>query len=115
MTKTIRHAAAIAAIAMLGAPAGGLAAAPAKSHHYPAKLTKAFISTCTRTAKASAGKRLTKAQAKTYCSAALKCIEAKLTLKQFETVVKNMQTGAKNPKVKVLVSCEKAALKKIGH
>jgi hypothetical protein len=34
-----------------------------------------------------------------------------LTLKQFERVVLNMQSGAANPNAKVLTQCEKAAAK----
>ena len=88
-------------------------AAPTAQRHYPAAVRKAFIASCTRTAKAVAGARITKTQARQYCTSALACIERHLTLTQFERVVQNMQAGRRNPNAHFLTSCERAAARKV--
>ncbi|HEY4098083.1 MAG TPA: hypothetical protein VGM33_21350 [Baekduia sp.] len=92
---------------------GGVAGAASDTHHYPAKYEKSFESTCAKTAKAVGGKKITKSQAKAYCKSALKCIEKKLTLKQFEQAAAKMQSGETNPHAKVLAACEKQAAAKL--
>src|SRR4051812_19532782 len=98
-------------------PTGSMAAAgqpgPTAQRHYPPAVRRAFITSCTRTAKAVAGSRLTRAQARQYCTSALSCIERHLTLRQFERVVRNMQAGRRNPNAHVLTSCERAAARKV--
>jgi hypothetical protein len=89
------------------------AAAPTAQRHYPPAVRRAFITSCTRTAKAVAGARLTQAQARQYCTSALSCIERHLTLRQFERVVQNMQAGRRNPNAHFLTSCERAAARKV--
>jgi hypothetical protein len=88
-------------------------AAPTAQRHYPPQVRSAFIASCTRTAKAVAGSRITKTQARRYCTSALSCIERHLTLSQFERVVANMQAGRRNPNAHFLTSCERAAAKKV--
>jgi uncharacterized protein (DUF2141 family) len=88
-------------------------AAPATQRHYPPEVRRAFVSSCTRAAKAAAGTRLTTTQAGTYCRSALACIERRLTLRQFERTVQNMQAGRRNPNARVFTSCERAAAKKV--
>jgi hypothetical protein len=88
-------------------------AAPTAQRHYPPAVRKAFIASCTRTAKAVAGSRITKTQARQYCTSALACIERHLTLTQFERVVQNMQAGRSNPNAHFLTSCERAAARKV--
>jgi hypothetical protein len=102
---------ATASLAMAGTTAG--TAAPTAQRHYPSEVRRAFITSCTRTAKAVAGSRLTRAQARQYCTSALNCIERHLTLRQFERVVQNMQAGRRNPNAHVLTSCERSAAKKV--
>ena len=80
-------------------------AAPTPQRHYPPEVRRAFIASCTRTAKAVAGSRITRTQARQYCTSALACIERHLTLTQFERVVRNMQAGRRNPNVIGLSSC----------
>jgi hypothetical protein len=94
------------------AAAAAHAATPTQ-RHYPPAVRNAFISSCTKAAKATAGSRLTKAQASTYCRSALSCIERHLTLTQFARTVRNMQQGKRNPNARVFTSCERAALRKI--
>jgi hypothetical protein len=101
-----------ALLVALGAGAMARAATPTQ-RHYPPQVRTAFISSCARAAKAAAGSRLTKAQANTYCRSALSCIERRLTLRQFEQTVKNMQTGRRNPNARIFTSCERAAAKKV--
>jgi hypothetical protein len=86
---------------------------PTAQRHYPPSVRRAFITSCTRTAKAVAGSRLTQAQARQYCTSALSCIERHLTLRQFERVVQNMQAGRRNPNARILTSCERAAARKV--
>ncbi len=109
-----RRLAALLAIAVTAASLT-LGAAPALSagHHYPASLKKSFIKTCTSTAKDAAAGKLTKRQAAKYCALALSCIERKLTLKEFEQTVLNMQSGKSNPNAKVLTKCEKQAISQV--
>jgi len=59
----------------------GVAAVPAAASNYPANVQKAFMSSCEKAA-IKAG-NVSKADAKTYCGTALKCLEGKLTVKQF--------------------------------
>jgi hypothetical protein len=111
-----RRAIALVALAtLLVAIAAGAAAQAAtpRQRHYPPAVRSAFISSCTRAAKAAAGSRLTRAQASTYCRSALACIERHLTLTQFERTVRNMQAGRRNPNARVFTSCERAAAKKV--
>jgi hypothetical protein len=104
---------ALAALAVaIGAGAAADAATPTQ-RHYPPEVRRAFIRSCTSAAKSVAGDRLTRAQARTYCTSALNCIERRLTLTQFERVVRNMQTGRRNPNARVLTSCERAAAQNI--
>src|SRR5512133_1830975 len=95
LVRPLRRATALLALAALavaiGAGAACADAAPPAQRHYPPSVRTAFISSCTRAAKSVAGDRLTKAQARTYCRSALSCIERRLTLRQFERVVRNMQ------------------------
>ena len=81
--------------------------------HYPPEVRKAFIASCTRTAKAAAGSRITRAQARRYCTSALDCIERHLTLRRFERVVLNMGAGRRTPNARILTSCERAAARKV--
>jgi hypothetical protein len=92
---------------------GGVAGAASDTHHYPAKYEKSFESSCAKTAKAIGGKKITKSQAKAYCKSTLKCIEKKLTLKQFEETAAKMQSGESNPNAKALAACEKQAAAKL--
>ena len=111
-----RRAIALLALAtlLLAIGAGAIAgAATPTQRHYPPAVRTAFISSCTRAAKAVAGSRLTKAQASAYCRSSLACIERRLTLRQFEQTVKNMQTGRRNPNARIFTSCERAAAKKV--
>jgi hypothetical protein len=104
----------LAAVLLTGSIAlAGQSAPTAAQRHYPASVRSAFIASCTRTAKAVAGSRITKTQARRYCTSALACIERHLTLKQFERVVQNMQAGRRNPNAHILTSCERAAAKKV--
>jgi hypothetical protein len=109
-----RRAAALLAI-VATASSLSLGAAPALSagHHYPATLKKSFLKSCASTAVDAAQGKLTKHQAAQYCALALSCIEAKLTLKEFEQTVQNMQSGKANPNAKVLTKCEKQAISKV--
>jgi hypothetical protein len=110
-----RRAAAILALAAVLVAACIASAAQARTtqRHYPQAVRTAFVSSCTRTAKAAANGRLTKTQASTYCRSALSCIERRLTLRQFERTVQNMQAGRRNPNARVFTSCERAAAKKV--
>jgi hypothetical protein len=110
--RTIALLALAALLVAIGAAAAAHGATPTQ-RHYPPAVRTAFISSCTRAAKATAGTRLTKAQARTYCRSALACIERHLTLRQFERTVQNMQAGRRNPNARVLTSCERAAAKKV--
>jgi hypothetical protein len=104
---------ALAALAIaIGAGTAADAATPTQ-RHYPPEVRRAFITSCTRVAKSVAGDRLTRTQARKYCTGALNCIERRLTLRQFERVVQNMQTGRRNPNARVLTSCERAAAQNI--
>ena len=98
----------VVAIAVFGvavAPAG------AAGNKYPDAVVKSFVKSCTKTAVASADGKLTTKQARTYCRVAIKCIQRKLTLKQFELYVKRMRSGASNPGAKKVNSCIKQAAK----
>jgi hypothetical protein len=86
---------------------------PTAQRHYPPAVRSSFIKSCTRTAKAVAGSKITKAQARQYCTSALACIERHLTLRQFVRVVQNMQAGRRNPNAHFLTSCERAAARKV--
>ena len=111
-----RRAVALLALSALLLAIGAGAAANAATttqRHYPPSVRRAFISSCTRAAKAAAGDRLTQAQAGTYCRSALSCIERQLTLRQFERTVQNMQAGRRNPNARVFTSCERAAARKV--
>jgi len=105
--------AALAALLLSASLATAGTAAPTAQRHYPPEVRRAFISSCTRTAKAVAGARLTQTQARQYCTSALSCIERHLTLTQFERVVRNMQAGRRNPNAHFLTSCERAAARKV--
>jgi hypothetical protein len=105
--------AALVALALSAPIASAGPAAPTAQRHYPPAVRKAFITSCTRTAKAVAGSRITKTQARQYCTSALACIERHLTLTQFERVVQNMQAGRSNPNAHFLTSCERAAARKV--
>jgi hypothetical protein len=104
---------ALAAVLLTGSIAAAGPPAPTAQRHYPPEVRRAFITSCTRTAKAVAGSRLTRAQARQYCTSALSCIERHLTLGQFERVVQNMQAGRRNPNAHFLTSCERAAARKV--
>src|SRR5690242_17955492 len=106
-------AALVALLATASLATAGTTAAPTAQRHYPPQVRSAFIASCTRTAKAVAGSRITKTQARQYCTSALACIERHLTLTQFERVVANMQAGRRNPNAHFLTSCERAAAKKV--
>jgi hypothetical protein len=111
-----RQALALLALAtvLVAIGAGAVAnAAPTTQRQYPPEVRRAFVSSCTRAAKAAVGTRLTTAQANTYCRSALACIERRLTLRQFERTVQNMQAGRRNPNARVFTSCERAAAKKV--
>jgi hypothetical protein len=105
--------AALAAVLATASLATAGTKAPTAQRHYPPEVRRAFITSCTRTAKAVAGARLTQAQARQYCTSALSCIERHLTLRQFERVVQNMQAGRRNPNAHFLTSCERAAARKV--
>jgi hypothetical protein len=116
LARPLRRFGALLALAALAVAIGAGAAADAATttqRHYPPEVRRAFIASCTRVAKSVAGDRLTRAQARTYCTSALSCIERRLTLRQFERVVQNMQAGRSNPNARVLTSCERAAAQKI--
>ena len=103
----------VLALTAIGATVGAFAVvdvgAAMAANHYPSALTSAFISTCSKTAQ-SVNKKVGKALADRYCTLAIACIERKLTLSQFEQVVKNMQSGKANPKAKVVTACERSAI-----
>jgi hypothetical protein len=101
----------LATVAVTGAAVLGVAAAPAGAagNNYPDALVKQFVTSCTKTAVASSDGQLTRAQARTYCRAAIKCIERNLTLKEFEQYVKRQQSGASNPGAKKVNKCIKQA------
>jgi hypothetical protein len=105
--------AALAAVLATASLATAGTKASTAQRHYPPEVRRAFITSCTRTAKAVAGSRLTRAQARQYCTSALSCIERHLTLRQFERVVQNMQAGRRNPNAHFLTSCERAAARKV--
>jgi hypothetical protein len=105
--------AALAAVLATASLATAGTTAPTAQRHYPPAVRRAFITSCTRTAKAVAGSRITRTQARRYCTSALACIERHLTLRQFERVVQNMQAGRRNPNARVLTSCERAAARKV--
>ena len=109
---SIVPAALVAVLATASLAAAGTAA-PTAQRHYPPSVRRAFISSCTRTAKAVAGARITKAQARQYCTSALACIERHLTLTQFERTVQNLQSGRRNPNARILTSCERSAVRKV--
>lgn len=104
-----------AIIAVTSAATLGVAAAPAgaATHHYPKALVKEFVTSCTKTAVASSDGQVTRTQARTYCRAAIKCIQRELTLKQFEQYVKRMQSGASNPAAKKVNKCVKQAAQSV--
>jgi hypothetical protein len=104
---------AVLATASLATAGTNAPTAPTAQRHYPPEVRRAFITSCTRTAKAVAGSRLTRSQARQYCTSALSCIERHLTLRQFERVVQNMQAGRRNPNAHFLTSCERAAARKV--
>jgi hypothetical protein len=104
---------ALAAVLLSASVATAGSAAPTAQRHYPPEVRRAFISSCTRTAKAVAGPRITRAQARQYCTSALACIERHLTLRQFVRTFQNMQAGRRNPNARILTSCERAAAKKV--
>jgi hypothetical protein len=87
----------------------GLVAAPAFSANYPTGQKKAFMKSCVPAAVSSSGGNLSKAQATQYCRSALKCIEAKLTLSQFETAV----SAPKSHNGKIVNRCEKRAIAEV--
>jgi hypothetical protein len=93
---------------VLALVAGGSALAAAQ---YPAKVRTVFVNACTKSAVSVSNGKISHKRAMSYCTSALACISRKLTLKQFERVVTNMQSGAANPNAKVLTQCEKAAAK----
>jgi hypothetical protein len=105
--------AALAAVLATASLATAGTAAPTAQRHYPPEVRRAFIASCTRTAKAVAGGRITRAQARRYCTSALACIERHLTLSQFERTVQNLQSGRRNPNARILTSCERAAARKV--
>jgi hypothetical protein len=105
-------AALVAVLATASLAAAGTAA-PRAQRHYPPEVRRSFITSCTRTAKAVAGSKITRTQARQYFTSALACIERHLTLRQFERVVLNMQAGRRNPNAHILTSCERAAAKKV--
>jgi hypothetical protein len=110
---SIVPAALFAAMLATGSIAAAGRRAPTAQRHYPPEVRRAFIASCTRTAKAVAGSRMTRTQARRYCASALACIERHLTLRQFERVVLNMQAGRRNPNARILTSCERAAARKV--
>ncbi len=101
-----RFGAVVAVTGVLAVVAGGSALGAAR---YPASVRHVFVNACTKSAVAVSNGKISHQKAVSYCTSALACIARKLTLKQFERVVLNMQSGAANPNAKVLTQCEKAA------
>jgi hypothetical protein len=95
-----RRAAAILALAAIAATflLAGVAAAKTS---YPSAVRKAFTSTCVKAAMKSSSS-ISKSDATAYCSAALVCIEGKLSLAEFSAI------KTTDP---VIASCEKKAAK----
>jgi hypothetical protein len=84
-------------------------AANSAGHTYPSAVKKAFMKTCVPAAVRSSDGKLSKKQATTYCSSALACVEAKLSLKEFEKAVSRPRTA----NGKIVTSCEKKAIAKV--
>lgn len=82
---------------------------------YPPGAKKEFVSVCTKTAVDVGSGALSRKAAHRYCTLAFNCISKHLTAKQFEQVVERMQTGARNPKEKIVSKCERDAIAKILH
>jgi hypothetical protein len=87
----------------------GLLAAPAFSANYPAAQKRAFMKSCVPAAVSSSAGNLSKAQATQYCRSALECIEAKLSLSEFEAAV----SAPKSRNGKVVTKCEKKAIAEV--
>jgi hypothetical protein len=95
------------ALLLLCAALVGAGAAGAAKGDYPAKVEKAFMKSCVKSAH-SGGDGLSRKKARKYCQTAFDCIESKLTLKQFEKAAGGSKKGRK-----AISSCEKKALKTI--
>jgi hypothetical protein len=84
-------------------------AANSAGHNYPSAVKQAFMKSCVPAAVKSADGKLTKKQATRYCASALACVEARLSLKQFETAVNKPSTA----NGKVVTKCERKAIAEV--
>jgi hypothetical protein len=91
-----------AAMALCAIMVAGVGTAGAKQRRYPSAIEKTFQKSCVKSAKASSGGKLTNQQVSDYCKYTLRCIEARMTLTQFE----------KNPGGKTVMACEKVGARK---
>lgn len=83
-------------------------AATADARQYPGKVRLTFLNTCVSSALESSNNSISKAEARRYCSVALKCIEKRLTLAQYIKLEKRLARTGKVPKV--LRTCQKQGL-----
>lgn len=80
-TQFVRLLAVLACVAAVSLVGAGTAGA---RNGYPAKVEKAFVSKCVKSAVKSADGKVSKAKLKTVCKFTLKCIEGKLSFKEFK-------------------------------
>jgi hypothetical protein len=104
---------ALVVVALVAVLAAASVPAALGAARYPAAVRHVFIDACSKSAVSVSNGAITHKRAVSYCTSALTCISRKLTLKQFENVVLNMQSGKKNPNAKVLTQCEKSAAKQL--
>ena len=78
------HLTRLAATVVLAIALSLVAVTAASAAKYPGEVRKAFISECFKSAKKTADGSVSKKKLKKACKVSLRCIEGKLTLKQFE-------------------------------
>ena len=115
LQSPIRRRLALLMAVLLTLSVSGLGALPvaiaAGGHHYPAKVSAAFNRGCVKAATKNLS--IAKPAARRYCRAAFRCIERRLTLKQFVRVVLDMEHHRHNSRSGVLKSCAKQASSKL--
>lgn len=95
-------------------PASTAKTAPnALANAYPTAVRANFLRACTAASVASAAGKLGESQARQACSRALTCLQQRLTIGRFNDAERKMQSGEANPAMKVVVSCEQGAFKKL--